>query len=209
MMLNNMPIINGDPLWALLGRFRADQRKHKIDLLVGVYRDKHGNTPVMKTVQDAEIHLAHEAHSKAYGMLSGNANFNQQMAKFVLGDSPSLNNQCTIQTVGASGALRLIADFIAILSPDSTVWISDPGYINHRPLMEGAGLTVDTYPWQNKNGRLDIDACFAALEKAKEGDVLLLHACCHNPTGIDPSLEQWQLFSDKCKQKNIVPFIDM
>ncbi|MGP4847721.1 aromatic amino acid aminotransferase, partial [Marinobacter sp. 1Y8] len=93
MMLDNMPVINGDPLWALLGRFRADQRKHKIDLLVGVYRDKHGNTPVMKTVQDAEIHLAHEAHSKAYGMLSGNANFNQQMAKFVLGDSPSLNNQ--------------------------------------------------------------------------------------------------------------------
>ena len=209
MMLDNMPVINGDPLWALLGRFRADQRKNKIDLLVGVYRDEYGNTPVMKTVQDAEIHLAHQAHSKAYGMLSGNANFNQQMAKFVLGDSPSLNNQCTIQTVGASGALRLIADLIATLSPDSTVWISDPGYINHRPLMEGAGLAVNTYPWQNKNGHLDIDACFAALEKAKEGDVLLLHACCHNPTGIDPSLEQWQLFSDKCKQKNIVPFIDM
>lgn len=208
-MLNHLPHIKGDPLWALLGAFHADKRETKIDLLVGVYRDEHGKTPVMKTVQKAEVHLAQQAQSKAYGNLSGNLTFNRQMAKFILGDSPRLNNQCTIQTVGASGALRVIADVIMALSPDSTVWISDPGYINHRPLMEGAGLRVNTYPWQNKHGQLDIEACFTALNSAKEGDVLLLHACCHNPTGIDPSLAQWQQFANLCKQKKLIPLVDM
>jgi len=208
-MLENVPEMKGDPLWDLLHQFHADTRAHKIDLLVGVYRDDNGQTPVMQQVQKAELALANQALSKSYRMLSGNVKFNQQIAQFLLGDSPKIETQCTIQTVGGSGALRVLADFIARMSPTSVIWNTEPGYINHRPLMEGAGLTVKTFRWQNKQGALDIEACFEDLQDALEGDVILLHACCHNPTGIDPDLAQWQQFIDFCKLKKITPFIDM
>lgn len=209
-MLENLPNIKGDPLWDLLDKFKQDKREEKIDLLVGVYRDEFGKTPVMKNVQDAERYLATQASTKSYRVLSGNMEFNHLMAEFLLGgDSSKLDNQCTIQTVGASGALRVLADFIVHLSPNSVIWNSDPGYINHRPIMEGAGLKVEPFRWQDKNGGLDIEACFYDLESAVEGDVILLHACCHNPTGIDPSIEQWQQFVDFCKHKKITPFIDI
>ncbi|MDP5254673.1 MULTISPECIES: aromatic amino acid transaminase [unclassified Vibrio] len=209
-MLENLPSISSDPLFDLIRKYGQDQRTEKMDLLVGVYRDEHGQTPVMKKVQQAEQFLAAQATSKAYRILSGNLTFNQQMAKFLLGDDhPRLNSQWTMQTVGASAALRVLGDFIAQLSPQATVWNTEPGYINHRPIMEGAGLNVSSFRWQNKEGQLDIEACFADLEAAKEGDILLLHGCCHNPTGIDPTFEQWQQFSTLCQQKKLIPFIDI
>lgn len=208
-MLENLPTMQGDSLWDLLHQFNADERENKIDLLVGVYRDESGKTPVMQKVQDAEHFLADKAASKSYRMLSGNLEFNDLIAKFLLGDSKKIENQCTIQTVGGSGALRLLADFIAHLSPQSVIWNTEPGYINHRPIMQGAGLRVENFRWQQKNNQLDIETCFADLENAKEGDVILLHGCCHNPTGIDPSSEQWQQFADFCNHKKLIPFIDM
>jgi len=208
-MLDHLPHLQGDPLWALADQFKTDTRDEKIDLIVGVYRDESGQTPVMQTVQAAERFLADQAMSKSYKLLSGNMTFNNQIAQFLLGDSPRLEEQCTIQTVGGSGALRVLADLIAQLSPNSVVWNTEPGYINHRPIMEGAGLRVSPFRWQDKAGQLDIETCFADLENAVEGDVLLLHGSCHNPSGIDPSLTQWQQFADFCKRKKITPFIDM
>jgi aspartate aminotransferase len=208
-MLDNLPAMQGDPIWALADQFKADLREEKIDLIVGVYRDESGNTPVMQTVQEAERYLADQAPSKSYKLLSGNMQFNQQIATFLLGDNPRIDEQCTIQTVGGSGALRVLADFIAWSSPKTVVWNTEPGYMNHRPIMEGAGLSVSTFRWLDKAGQLDIETCFADLEGAVEGDVLLLHGCCHNPSGIDPSIEQWQQFADFCKRKKIIPFIDM
>ena len=208
-MLENLPTVQGDPLWALLHQFNADQRAQKIDMLVGVYRDETGQTPVMQQVQKAEQKLAAAAQSKSYKMLSGNLEFNDHMARFLLGDSERFSDQCTIQTVGGSGALRVMADFIKTLSPNAVLWNTDPGYLNHRPIMEGAGLTVKPFRWQHKSGVLDIETCFADLENAKEGDILLLHASCHNPSGIDPSLLQWQQFIDFCTAKKIIPFIDI
>lgn len=208
-MLDHLLHLQGDPLWALADQFKADTREEKIDLIVGVYRDESGQTPVMQTVQAAERFLAEQAMSKSYKLLSGNMTFNNQIAQFLLGDSPRLEEQCTIQTVGGSGALRVLADLIAQLSPNSVVWNTEPGYINHRPIMEGAGLCVSPFRWQDKAGQLDIETCFADLENAAEGDVLLLHGSCHNPSGIDPSLAQWQQFADFCKRKKITPFIDM
>ncbi|WP_022951777.1 aromatic amino acid transaminase [Leucothrix mucor] len=208
-MLDHLPHLQGDPLWALADQFKADTRDEKIDLIVGVYRDESGQTPVMQTVQAAERFLAEQAMSKSYKLLSGNMTFNNQIAEFLLGDSPRLEEQCTIQTVGGSGALRVLADLIAQLSPNSVVWNTEPGYINHRPIMEGAGLRVSPFRWQDKAGQLDIETCFADLVNAVEGDVLLLHGSCHNPSGIDPSLAQWQQFADFCKRKKVTPFIDM
>lgn len=208
-MLNNLPLMAGDPLWALIGQFNQDNRKNKVDLIVGVYRDETGTTPVMQVVQDAEQELAKQAKSKCYGGLSGNLKFNDQVARFLLGSDEKLNRQCTIQTVGGTGALRLLADFIFHLSPNSVIWNTDPGYINHKPIMESAGLTTKPFRWQQKEGALDIQACLADLECAGKGDILLLHGCCHNPTGIDPTLEQWQLFADVCKEKGVVPLVDI
>ncbi|MFT2097533.1 aromatic amino acid transaminase [Marinomonas sp. 2405UD66-6] len=207
-MLAQLPHMKGDPLWQILSEFNEDSRAEKIDLLVGVYRDETGHTPMMKKVQEAEKQLAEEGASKAYRMLSGNMTFNRQIAKFLLGNN-RLDDHCTIQTVGGSGALRVLADFIAKLSPQATVWNTEPGYLNHRPLMEGAGLTVEPFRWEDKGGQLDIEKCLMDLEGAKEGDILLLHGCCHNPTGIDPTLDQWQEFIDLCQNKNLIPLIDM
>lgn len=204
-MLSNLPAMAGDPLWELISLFNQDSREDKVDMIVGVYRDETGVTPVMQVVQDAERELAKQAKSKSYGDLSGNLKFNDQIAKFLLGDSKHLSRQCTIQTVGGTGALRLLADFIARLSPGSTLWNTDPGYINHQPIMEGAGLTVKPFRWQQKEGTLDIQACFDDLESVGEGDILLLHGCCHNPTGIDPTLDQWQQFADFCKKRGLFP----
>ncbi|WP_409439165.1 aromatic amino acid transaminase [Psychromonas sp. GE-S-Ul-11] len=208
-MLENLPVVQGDPLWALLHQFNADTRTQKIDMLVGVYRDERGQTPVMQQVQKAELKLAKEAASKSYKMLSGNLEFNDHIAKFVLGNSPRLDEQCTIQTVGGSGALRVLADLIATLSPDAVVWNTEPGYLNHRPIMEGAGLTVSPFRWQHNGGILDIETCFEDLADAKEGDILILHGSCHNPSGVDPLIEQWQQFIDFCIAKKVVPLIDI
>jgi len=208
-MLENLPSIKGDPLWALLHQFNTDQREQKIDMLVGVYRDETGQTPVMNEVQKAEIKLANEAASKSYKMLSGHLGFNDHIAKFLLGSEQRISNQCTIQTVGGSGALRVLADLIKTLSPNATVWNTNPGYLNHRPIMEGAGLNVESFRWQHNTGVLDIETCFSDLENAKEGDILLLHGSCHNPSGVDPSLQQWQQFVDFCIAKKVIPFIDV
>jgi len=208
-MLENLPTVQGDPLWALLHQFNADQRAHKIDMLVGVYRDETGTTPVMQQVQNAELKLAQLAESKSYKMLSGNLEFNDYIAKFLLGNSERFVDQCTIQTVGGTGALRVLADFIKTLSPDAVIWNTDPGYLNHRPIMEGAGLTVKPFRWQHIGGVLDIETCFTDLAEAKEGDILLLHGSCHNPSGVDPCLSQWQQFIDFCLAKKVIPFIDI
>ncbi|MGJ8580863.1 MAG: aromatic amino acid transaminase [Psychromonas sp.] len=208
-MLENLPVVEGDPLWALLHQFNDDQRAHKIDMLVGVYRDETGQTPVMQEVQKAELTLAKAAQSKSYKMLSGNLEFNDHIARFLLGNSARLDEQCTIQTVGGSGALRVLGDLIATLSPQAVVWNTEPGYLNHRPLMEGAGLTVSPFRWQHHGGILDIETCFEDLAAAKEGDVLILHGSCHNPSGVDPLIEQWQQFIDFCIAKKVIPLIDI
>ncbi|HEV7321369.1 MAG TPA: amino acid aminotransferase [Ensifer sp.] len=209
-MLAALPLAEPDPLWALLSAFRQDRRADKIDLVVGVYRDASGQTPVMRAVQDAEARLASSAMSKSYKALSGNTAFNDGMAKLLLGQgTEALDRQCTIQTVGGTGALRILADFIALVSPDATIWNSNPGYVNHRPIMLAAGLAVRSFRWQETETGLDLGALAADLEDARKGDVVLLHGCCHNPTGIDPSLEQWRQLAALCKDKGLIPLIDM
>lgn len=209
-MLAALPIAEPDPLWALISSFREDRRTDKIDLVVGVYRDASGQTPVMRAVQEAEARLASAAASKSYRALSGNQAFNDGISRLLLGDgAEALDRQCTIQTVGGTGALRVLADFIALVSPDATVWNTNPGYVNHRPIMLAAGLGVKPFRWQDAEVGLDIAAAIADLAEARRGDVVILHGCCHNPTGIDPSPEQWRQLAALCKAKGLIPLIDM
>ncbi|HEV7308019.1 aromatic amino acid transaminase [Ensifer sp.] len=209
-MLAALPLAEPDPLWALLRAFRTDGRTDKIDLVVGVYRDATGETPVMRAVQEAEVRLALAAASKSYRALSGNAAFNDGMAKLLLGENTmALERQCTIQTVGGTGALRLLADFIALASPHATVWSTNPGYVNHRPIMTAAGLAVRSFRWQENETGLDIGTAIADLQQARQGDIVLLHGCCHNPSGIDPSREQWRQLAELCGRRGLIPLIDM
>lgn len=209
-MLATLATVAPDPLWGLTAAFRADPRPDKVDLVVGVYRDDSGQTPVMAAVKAAEERLAAAGASKAYRGLAGNADFNVGLATLLLGkDVGRLSRQHTMQTVGGTGALRLLADFIAVASPGARVWVSDPGYVNHVPIMRAAGLAVDRYRWRAEGGVLDADAMFADLWAARAGDVVLLHGCCHNPTGIDMSMEVWQTVAERCAKQGLIPLVDM
>ncbi len=209
-MISRLPSAESDPLWALTAECEDDRRPDKIDLVVGVYRDAAGRTPVMRSVQEAEARLASAALSKSYRGLSGNLDFIGGIARLLLGaGSPTLDRQYTIQTVGGTGALRMLADFIPRVSPRATVWITDPSYVNHRPIMAAAGLTAKTFRWQENEHGLDLHTALEDLRHARPGDVLLLHGCCHNPSGIDPSPDHWRAFSRWCREKQVIPLIDM
>ena len=209
-MLDALAALPEDPIWGLTSAFRADPRAHKIDMVIGVYRDDHGATPNMKAVRMAERALAQDSAPKTYRALAGNAVFNAGMARLVLGDAPArIARSHVIQTVGGTGALRVLGDMLASLRPDTTVWSTDPGYVNHRPIFEGAGLTLQLYRWQAKGDALDLDRVLADLAAAKPGDVVLLHGCCHNPTGIDPDADMWQALARFCAARGLIPLIDI
>ena len=209
-MLASLATVAPDPLWGLTAAFRADPRPDKVDLVVGVYRDDSGQTPVMAAVKAAEERLAAAGASKAYRGLAGNTDFNAGLATLLLGnDVGRLARQHTMQTVGGTGALRLLADFIAVASPGARVWVSDPGYVNHVPIMRAAGLAVNRYRWRAEGGLLDADAMFADLWAARAGDIVLLHGCCHNPTGIDMGVGVWQTVAERCAKQGLIPLVDM
>ncbi|WP_296228654.1 aromatic amino acid transaminase [Ralstonia sp. UBA689] len=209
-MLATLETVAPDPLWGLTAAFRADPRPTKVDLVVGVYRDETGRTPVMAAVQAAEERLAAAGGSKAYRGLAGNAEFNAHLAALLLGqDAGRLARQHTMQTVGGTGALRLLADFIAVASPGARVWVSDPGYVNHVPIMRAAGLVVERYRWHAPDGLLDANAVLADLAAASAGDIVLLHGCCHNPTGIDMEIGVWRVVAELCAKQGLVPLVDM
>ncbi|HWV05918.1 MULTISPECIES: amino acid aminotransferase [unclassified Ralstonia] len=209
-MLATLATVAPDPLWGLTAAFRADPRPDKVDLVVGVYRDDAGQTPVMAAVKAAEQRLAAAGASKAYRGLAGNTDFNAGLATLLLGnDAGRPARQHTMQTVGGTGALRLLADLIAVASPGARVWVSDPGYVNHVPIMRAAGLAVDRYRWRAEGGVLDADAMFADLWAARAGDIVLLHGCCHNPTGIDMGVGVWQTVAERCAKQGLIPLVDM
>ncbi|WP_282092038.1 aromatic amino acid transaminase [Epibacterium ulvae] len=209
-MLHLLPTLLPDPIWGLTAEFQADPRPEKLDLIVGVYRDENGQTPTLDVVKAAECQLAETAATKAYRPLAGNASFNASMTRLLLGDtSTELERAATIQTVGGTGALRLLGDFIKLAQPAATIWTTDPGYINHRPIFETSGLRVRDYPWRQSAEGIDVDLIFHCLADARPGDVLLIHGCCHNPSGIDPSAEDWAEIAAFCAKRELVPLVDI
>ncbi|SEB67222.1 aromatic amino acid transaminase [Streptomyces sp. TLI_105] len=202
-MLELLPAPPADPLWDLTAEYAADPRPERLDLVLGVYRDHTGVTPVMAAVKEAEMRLAERSGSKEYLGLSGNTAFNRAMLTTVLGTEALTARATAVQTVAGTGALRLLADLVRQTRPGTTVWISDPAYVNHRPILEGAGLTVRTYRWLDATGLLE------DLREAGPGDVVLLQGCCHNPTGADPSPETWEELAGLAATNGWVPFVDL
>ncbi|CAL9588937.1 aromatic amino acid transaminase [Streptomyces sp. enrichment culture] len=202
-MLELLPVPPVDPLWNLAAEYGADERPQRLNLVLGVYRDHTGVTPVMRAVREAEIRLAEHAASKEYRGLSGNAAFNRAMLSLVLGGDVPAGRATAVQTVAGTGALRLLADLVRQTRPGATVWISDPAYVNHQPILEAAGLTVRAYRWTDHDGLL------ADLGDAGRDDVVLLQGCCHNPTGVDPTRAVWEALADLASRAGWVPFLDL
>lgn len=202
-----------DPILGLNEQFNADTRDTKVNLGVGVYSDDQGRLPLLEAVHKAELALAQEASARGYLPIDGIPGYNQGTQRLLFGaDSPlvSSGRVLTAQSLGGTGALKLGADFLKTLLPDSKVVISNPSWENHRALFERAGFQVDTYPYYDASSNgLDFEGMLAALRSLPEQTIVILHACCHNPTGVDPTPEQWTQIAQTVKQRNLVPFLDI
>lgn len=212
-MFQSLQALPADPILGLMTAYRADSNPKKVDLGVGVYKDAAGNTPVMRAVKEAEEWLLKEQMTKTYVGPSGAADFNDVIAELVLG-SPLLDSlgkrRITVQAAGGCGGLRIAAEFIKKASPDATVWISDPTWANHVPLLGSSGLRIEQYPYYDYDSHsVDFDAMLACLKKITSKDLVLLHGCCHNPSGADLSREQWQQVKDVALENGFTVFIDL
>lgn len=208
-MFESLQAASADAILGLIAEYRDDPRPQKIDLGVGVYRTAEGDTPVLKVVKRAEQILIDTQDSKAYIGTAGAADFNSAMQSLIFGAASPDDRLATLQTPGGSGSLRVAAGMILRSSPNASVWVSDPTWANHVPLLGGAGVKLKPFPYYDtKNHVIKIDEMLAALRAAPAGDVVLLHACCHNPSGLDPSVEDWQAIADMVVERELIPFID-
>lgn len=203
--------VPGDSILGLMELYAQDTHPNKFDLGVGVYKDDQGLTPIPRSVKLAEQRLVDSQLTKTYIGGHGNAAFGTLISQLVLGaDSPllSAHRAGATQTPGGTGALRLSADFIAQNLPGRGVWLSNPTWPIHESIFARAGLKVSHYPYVEADNRLDVPAMLATLAKVPEGDVVLLHACCHNPTGFDLSRDDWQQVLQIVRKRNLLPLID-
>jgi aromatic-amino-acid transaminase len=200
-----------DAMLTLLKQLRDDPRDGKIDLGIGVYGDEYGRTPVMQAVRQAEQIVTETQTTKAYVAAEGDARFVNLLAPIVLGAARASDDRyCGLQTPGGTGALRLAAELIARANPDARVWLGTPTWVNHPALMRAAGLQVLEHPFFDQATQTVLfDEMISALEAARAGDVLLLHACCHNPTGAGFTPDQWRVIADLCARKGLLPLIDI
>lgn len=203
-----------DPIMALMEQCKADNRPEKIDLGLGVYKDAVGHTVIMKSVKLAEEMWWREEKTKAYVSTTGNQEFCRLMMGLMLGvDNPAIkeNRIGVAQSAGGSGALRLGAELIFAATPNAVVWASTPTWANHIPLITDTGLKMDSYPYYNRETLgVDFDDMLTHLDQhAKHGDIILLHGCCHNPTGADLSEAEWDRLADFLEPRGLLPYVDL
>lgn len=209
-MFENLQPAPADKILALIGLYRADTRPGKVDLGVGVYKDRDGKTPVMRAVREAEKRLLASQDTKTYLGLAGDTGFNAAMIKLAFGEKADFSRIRAAQAPGGSGALRLVAELLQRTRPGATVWLSDPTWPNHLPVMRAAGLQVRDYPYFDAaSGAVRFDDMVAALKTANSGDIVLLHGCCHNPTGANLDAAQWAKVADVLLERGLLPFVDI
>ncbi len=209
-MFESLKAAPADAILGLIGEHRDDPRAEKIDLGVGVYRNEAGQTPVLDVVKKAEHRLVGTQTSKAYIGTAGDPEFNAAMRTLAFANSVNSDRLVTIQTPGGSASLCVAAGLLLRARENTVLWVSDPTWANHIPLLGGAGLTLKTYPYYDADSHtIRFEAMLDALRAAPNGDVVLLHACCHNPSGLDPSEEQWRAIADVIVERELLPFIDM
>ncbi|MEN4768195.1 amino acid aminotransferase [Duffyella gerundensis] len=211
-MFEKIAAAPADPILGLADLFRADNRSNKINLGIGVYKDETGQTPVLSSVKKAEKFLLENETTKNYLSIDGLADFARCTQALLFGKNHALitdQRARTAQTPGGTGALRVAADFLATQTDVKRIWVSNPSWPNHQNVFHSAGLEVCEYAYYDaQNHTLDFDGMLSALDKAQAGDVVLFHGCCHNPTGIDPTKEQWAQLAALSQQKGWLPLFD-
>jgi aspartate aminotransferase len=212
-MFNSITAMPADSILGLLTQYRADSHPNKVDLGVGVYKDPVGHTPILDCVKTAEKIRLDTETTKVYIGPTGSADFNQLMTELAFGANHSAliaDRVRTVSTPGGTGALRVAADFIKRCNPNAVLWVSDPTWANHTGLFEAAGITVKTYPYYDYDSKtLKFDQMLATLNAISKDDVVLLHACCHNPSGMDLTTEQWDEVVKITVKQGFTPLIDM
>ena len=203
----------GDPILSLNERFQADPRADKVNLSIGIYFDDQGRIPVLEAVRQAEAQMLAEGGAKPYLPMEGSAAMRAAVQRLLLGaghEAVRSGRIATLQTVGSSGGLKVGADFIKRWFPDAQVWVSDPSWDNHRAIFEGAGVATRTYPYYDPaTGGLDFEAMCDTLRGLPARSVVLLHACCHNPTGVDLSRAQWEALIPLLRERELIPYLDL
>lgn len=211
-MFSSLSALPTDPILGLMAAYIEDTNPNKIDLGVGVYKDEAGNTPVLKCVKKAEQFCLANETSKSYLGMAGNLSYNDKIKTLIFGehDVVAQNRARTTQTPGGTGALRVAAEFLRRCKGDATIWVSSPTWANHMALFGATGLNVKEYPYYDYETRgLQFDNMMAALSEVKEGDIVLLHGCCHNPSGMDLNEEQWHAVADLAAANGFTPMIDL
>ncbi len=212
-LLSHVELAPRDPILGVTEAFNQDTNPRKVNLGVGVYTDENGKVPLLDCVRQAEAQLSAIPSPRSYLPIDGLVVYDRHVQALVFGaDSPVIRDgrAVTVQALGGTGGLRIGADFLARFSPDSEVWISDPSWENHRALFEAAGFTVKNYPYYDAASRgVNFSGLMAALNSAAAGTVIVLHACCHNPSGVDLSAEQWAQVIEVVGQRDLIPFLDL
>ena len=213
-MFQKVDAYAGDPILSLMERFKEDPRSDKVNLSIGLYYNEEGIIPQLQAVAEAEARLNAVPHGASlYLPMEGLNSYRNTIAPLLFGADHAVLTQkrvATIQTLGGSGALKVGADFLKKYFPDSGVWVSDPTWENHVAIFEGTGFTVQTYPWfDSETNGVRVDALLEKLNTLPERSIVLLHPCCHNPTGADLTNTQWDAVIDVLKTRNLIPFLDI
>ena len=212
-MFKHLEPYAGDPILSLNEAFHADPRPHKVNLSIGIYFDDAGRIPVLGCVHEAEAQMLAATGPKPYLPIEGSAAMRGAVQSLLFGAGHEVitgMRVATLQTIGSSGGLKVGADFLKRWLPGSQVWVSDPTWDNHRAMFEGAGLGVHSYPYYDSaTGGLKFDAMLAALSALPARSVVLLHACCHNPTGVDLTHAQWERLLPVLRERELLPYLDI
>ncbi|WP_038211830.1 aromatic amino acid transaminase [Xenophilus azovorans] len=212
-MFSHVPAYPGDPILSLMEDFQADPRPNKVSLSIGIYFDDDGKLPVMEAVRQAESSLLQSIGPRSYLPMEGFAPYRQAVQKLVFGaahEAVASGRIATLQTLGGSGGLKVGGDFLKRYFPESQVWVSDPTWENHRAMFEGAGFKVNTYPYYDPaTGGLRFDAMLETIRGLPKHSIVLMHASCHNPTGVDLTQEQWKRIIPVIAERELIPYVDM
>ncbi|MHC4526136.1 MAG: aromatic amino acid transaminase, partial [Planctomycetota bacterium] len=207
-MFEKLEMAPADPILGLTEAFNNDSNPAKINLGVGVYKDETGVTPIMDSVRKAETILLETEKTKGYLPIPGDAAYGKVVRELLFGSADAYP-AASAHTPGGTGALRVAGQFLKKFYPDATVWVSDPTWPNHNGVFGDAGFKVDKYTYFNaQQRRLDFDGMLASMQNMAVGDIILLHACCHNPSGIDPTVEQWKQIAQVINDKKLLPLVD-
>lgn len=209
-MFDRLPVPKPDGILQVMAAYRADPRDTKVDLGVGVYKDAQGRTPVMGAVKAAEARILDQQDTKTYTQLAGDPAFHAAMADLLLGGAVPAGRLSAAAATGGTGAVRVGFELIRQANPQARLWISRPTWPNHITLAEAVGLAWSPYRYLDAEaGALDREGLMADLAQAQPGDVVVLHGCCHNPTGVDPDLRDWAEIAALCEAKGLIPMVDI